>query len=158
MALYQIILTRKQLYLTTITNCVKEFRKIPHFNRETTDEKIILSYLDLTNEELFYIQNKYTPHVVAMEWMDGIINFLPLMKERSIINADYCIKILVDEYIEKMHTFPRLQQVFTIRHTYDLRLIYSADPDERKLRMAERKRLSKELLKNNNNFRDFDVR
>jgi hypothetical protein len=35
--------------------------------------------MDLCNEELFYFQQRYLRREVALEWIEGMIQFLPLL-------------------------------------------------------------------------------
>lgn len=66
-AVVQIKINRKQLYLSTITKCICDFRNLGYLNQQTTDYLIINRYIDLTNEELFYIQHNYIPKDISKE-------------------------------------------------------------------------------------------
>lgn len=40
-------------------------------------------YLDLCNEELLYIQNNYVRRAIQLEWIEGMLYFLPLLDEKG---------------------------------------------------------------------------
>jgi hypothetical protein len=54
----------------------------------TADQQgVVRQYLDLCNEELFYFQNRYLPTEVEVEWLDGMLEFIPLREAAAPIKA-----------------------------------------------------------------------
>lgn len=153
-AIRQININRKQLYLSTITKCIQDYKSLRIYSSLITDIQVIRDYLELTNEELFYFQNKYLRDEVATEWIGGMIDFLPITNpQREIINKKYCIKLLSEKRDSFLIGYPRIKHAFEIKNVYDIDLIYSDDYKFRKERIKERKRIIKELLEN---VKDFD--
>lgn len=156
-AVVQIKINRKQLFLSTITKCISDFRNLGELNQQTTDSLIINRYVDLTNEELFYFQHKYIPKVITKEWIDGMIDFIPITDNKGqILNKKYCIKYMADNRSYIFQNFPRIQNAFEINKTFDFEIIYSIDETKRIDRVIERKRLIKEILLKINAFDWFD--
>lgn len=48
-AVIQIKINKNQLFLSTITKCVSDFRNLGELNRQTKNAVIINRYVDLTN-------------------------------------------------------------------------------------------------------------
>lgn len=58
------------------------------------------NYIDLVNEELFYIQRGYLPTDIAKEWIDGTIDYIPITNKtgpRITLNENICIDLLKTE-------------------------------------------------------------
>jgi len=156
-AVVQININRKQLFFSTITKCISDFRNLGELNRQITDSLIINRYVDLTNEELFYFQHKYIPKDITKEWIDGMIDFIPITNNKGqILNKKYCIKYVADNRSNFFQNFPRIQNAFEINGTFDFDLIYSIDETKRIDRVKERKRLINEILMKINEFDRFD--
>jgi hypothetical protein len=153
-AVRQININRKQLYLSTISKCIEDFKSFRKLDSQTEDASLIHDYLELTNEELFYFQNKYLPEEVAIEWIGGMIDFLPITnEEREIPNSNYCIKVLADNRDKFLSPYPRIKHAFEIKKPCDFDLVYSEDYKQRKERIRERKKVIKQILIN---IADFD--
>ena len=153
----QININRKQLYLSTITKCVSDFRNLGEINRQTTDSLIINRYIDLTNEELFYFQHNYIPKIIMKEWIDGMIDFIPITnKKGQILNKKYCIEFIADQRSIIFQNFPRIQNAFEINKTFNVELIYSTEEEKRIDKVKERERLIKEILIKIRGFNWFD--
>lgn len=156
-AAIQIKINRKQLFLSTITKCVSDFRELGQLSKDTKDTHILNKYVDLTNEELFYFQHKYIPKDVSKEWIDGMIDFMPLTTiDGKVLNADYAIEYLVKNRTTVFQNFPRILNAFEVPDSYDINLIYSTDISQRLERVKERKRLISRVLKNAQKFKWFD--
>jgi hypothetical protein len=156
-AVIQIYINRKQLYLSTITKCISDFRNLQGLNKDTIDKFILWKYIDLTNEELFYFKHDYLPRNVAVEWVDGIIDYIPIKNNKDeVLNKDNCIKELLEKHKEYLSGFPRIINAFSIKEQYDFDLIYNKDNSSLSDRMKERRRLIDEIIRNNNRFNFFD--
>lgn len=69
-------MSKKQVHFMTMDKCIRDFREIVLGNA-ATDKQFAKRYIDLVNEEFFYIQNGFIPLDVAIEWIDGMIDYLP---------------------------------------------------------------------------------
>lgn len=154
LAVRQININRKQFHLTTLDHCISDFRNIKGLNRLTEDEEVISRYVDLCNEELFYFQHQYVPAEVAIEWTEGMIDFLPVTNpKKEILNAAYCIQNLAQQRKTFFKDYPRIRHAFEVKDNYDMQVIYSDDEAMQRERIKERMRLIREILKN---VADFD--
>lgn len=155
-AVIQITINRKQLFQSTISKCIDNFRELGALTRKTSDSQQIFKYIDLTNEELFYFQNNYIPKVIMKEWIDGMIDYIPIKdKNGNILNKKYCIKKLAEKQHELFRNFPRIQNAFEVKNNYDWDLIYTSRNEDRNNRLKERIALIKEIIQNINNFELF---
>ncbi len=149
LAVWQIRINRQQLYLSTITKCVQDFRSLSSINQSTTDRELIWRYVDLVSEELFYFQHDYVPRNVSLEWIDGMIDYLPITdKEGRIQNEDKCLKLLASESEAFLINFPRIRFALTVKQSYDWKKIYSSEMTMVQSRVIERMKLSREVLSN----------
>lgn len=156
-AVVQIKINEKQLFLSTITKCIADFRNLGELNRQTTDPVIINRYVDLTNEELFYFQHNYIPKDIMKEWIDGMIDFMPITNiNGQILNKKYCIKYIASNRSMVFQNYPRVQNAFEINKIFDFRLIYTTDESKRIDKVKERKMLITEIVKKVNAFEWFD--
>ena len=151
------IVYRKQLNLSAITKCIDEFRKLDDLNKTMSGGKTINRYIDLVNEELFYFQHKYIPKEVAKEWIDGMIDYVPITnKKMQILNQENCIDYFAMNRNELLKNFPRIQNAFEVNSNYDYTLIYSKDEKQRIQRVKQREKLIAEILKNIKRFDMYD--
>jgi hypothetical protein len=156
----QIKVNKNQLYLSTINKCVDDFKDIGPLGLDITDEKLIYNYLDLTNQELFYFQNSYLPKDIQKEWIDGMIDLLPITNgNRVILNTKYCLKILSTEINRDrlLRQYPRIRNAFEILDDskYDFDLIYDSSRQLHKQRIEERRKLIAEIIANVKEFDGF---
>ena len=141
-------ITRKSLYLTTIEKCIEGFRNLKNLNKQPSQEEIE-KYIDLVNEELFYFQHGYLPIEIADEWIDGMIDFLPVFNKKwNVLNPNNCIKDLGEKHDRYFQNYPQLVTAFTIKEQYDFTLIYSSDTKSSTKRKSQRRKLIIEILKN----------
>jgi hypothetical protein len=70
--------------LQLMHRCIDNYRKwSEHDNREYN-----YFYLELLNEELFYFQNKLIEKKVAIEWLDGIVDYIQIFaKDGTVLNC-----------------------------------------------------------------------
>lgn len=155
----QILINQKQLHIATISSCVAGYRLLGGLKKTTNDNVVLGKYIDLTNEELFYFQHDYLPLEVSKEWIDGMIDFMPITNaESEIINKEYCLKYFVDYRDEMFKSYPRIKHAFELEsgRSYDIDLIYNDHKLKRKLRINERKVLIEEILKNIKSFDGYN--
>lgn len=149
LAVRQIKINRQQLYLSTITKCIQDFRSLSGFDKKTTDTKEIWKYVDLVSEELFYFQYDYIPENVSLEWIDGMIDYLPITtKSGEVLNREHCVDYLAKNGEEFLIAFPRIRSSFEVKRDYNFGLVYSKEKELIPRRVKERIRLAKEIFKN----------
>jgi hypothetical protein len=147
-----LIINRKQLYLATIIKCVDDFRGLENFS----DLKTISKYLELTNVELFYFKQGYLPKDVAIEWLDGMIEYIPIRNQKNeVLNHKSNTVFKVEGFETLLQKYPRIQNAFRVSGKYDFSVIYNVDESVDK-RMKERRRLIEEIIANNKRFKYFD--
>ena len=132
-------ISKKHLTLKAITRCIDNYRE--HFVEIDYKTK---AYLDFVNEELFYFEKDYIiDKVIIFEWLDGMIDVLPIFRNGNVLNENYCNKIIKD--LLKPH--PRIIKAFTVIGNYKFDIIYSSATDS-KDRKEMRNKLFEEILKN----------
>lgn len=142
-------MSKKQLNFSVLVRCITIFNdKFINIQKEK-DLNTIKSYIDFVNEELFYFESKYIPKKVALEWIDGMIEIIPIYDtDNSIINTSNCNIIIHEKNI--LYSFQRIKNAFKIKKEYNFELIYSNYETESNYtkRKKERKKLLKEIYKN----------
>ena len=154
----QVYINRKQLFLSTITKCIEDFRRLYCEIKDPNNvsQEACWQYIDMTSEELFYFKHGYLPNNVAIEWVDGMIDYIPITKRKgNIINQGHCIKELSENRKKYLSGFPRIINAFDVNERYNIELIYDKNAPNQDERMKERRRLIDEILKNNSQFKHF---
>lgn len=59
-------------------------------------------FIELVNEELFYIQQNYVPKKVAIEWIEGIVVYF---QANQAFATEHWKKILVEQYPRVYNAF-----------------------------------------------------
>jgi hypothetical protein len=138
---------RKQLNLSALESCITRFREnFIHLGHESP-EPLVVEYIDLVNEELFYFQNAFLPKVVAQEWIDGMIDAIPLYDPvGNVLNQGYCIPLIHQRKLLDQYRFRRVKRAFTIRHHLDLDLVYGDGAFEP--REKARQKIVNEIIRN----------
>lgn len=115
-------LSRKQLSFSAITNCTARFQAVlPELRSSDVSIKIdaVRRYVDLCNEQAFYIKHKYVPDEIADEWLEGMIYYLPHFKNGENVNTDEsCLSEIIEH--ELLDDYPRLKNAFTVSRAFDL--------------------------------------
>ena len=117
--------SRKQLHLSVLESCIIRFRE--DFSDLTPDSPIeqIRAYIDLVNEELFYFEHKYLPAEVAEEWLDGMINIIPIFDRKGkVINPNHCFQAILDHKLLDKYAFRRVKRIFTIANVPQMDKVY----------------------------------
>lgn len=103
--------SRKNLQFSVMIACIERFQELlPQLKDEPTSEHDALRYLDLCNEELFYFQQQYLRREVALEWIEGMLTFLPLIDPSGKPWSGQEHLRSVDQLI---HRFPRVAHALT---------------------------------------------
>ena len=151
------VINKKLLYLSTINNCVNQFRQTPSIKKDSTDIDSIANYIDLVNMELFYFQYNYLPKEICDEWLDGIINVMSLFdKHGNVLNSEYVNASLVNNHAQLLANFPRIRKVLTVSAKYDINLLYSQNVENTRYRQTLRRKLILELMGNLKLYRWYD--
>ena len=156
MALHQININKKQLSLSTISYCLEKFGKLDL--RHDTNESIVKDYVDLVSEELFFFQYKYLPTEIAYEWLDGMLDYVPLLdKEDNVLNGDVCLLQLATRHKELLRNYPRVRHTFTVGHSIDISNIYEERKEQLLIRQQARRNLIASMYINlTENYTSFD--
>lgn len=150
---YSLLINRKQLHLATIKRCIDEFRSLINPNNPQYSDADAAKYVDLVNEELFYFQHGYIPEVVAYEWIDGMMDYLPLFDNGgNILNKGHCVDKISSKHDILLRDYPRIKYTFTIPIDYDFETVYSQHPDKQNLRLIIRKNLVQSIYQNVKRF------
>lgn len=158
-AVYQLGLNRKKLNFDVIESCISRFKEIQlildEAKKQNDKEKISYAldqYVQLVNEELFYMANDYIPYEVSKEWVDGMIDYMPILnKEGCIVNYEFFSSpddLLLLEILEIIKKNPRIYESF--KFDGDIKDVYSEDDILKKVKA--RKILIGAILDNLNKF------
>ncbi len=130
-----------QFNFEIITSCTTRFQEILELI-DSPDEKQKIrgykKYIDLCNEELFYFQQGYIPDDVVKEWLDGMLNYIPIYYKDKKINLNK--KLLSTNILEEnnlLDRYPRIGNIFKVNK------IYNRDNDD-----DMRKEIINDLLEN----------
>ena len=110
-----LIYSKKQLHINVITNCYSRFQDILiklYDESIKNDNETIICYLDLCNEQLFYCKYGYVPKIIALEWLQGMYNYLPHFINEKQINKESLTNKLT-EGMNSINSYPRLINTFT---------------------------------------------
>jgi hypothetical protein len=144
----QIKINRQQLQLQAITRCIDEFRKLEGLGRQA-EAGTTIRYVDLVNEELFYLQHRYLPKEIGREWIDGMIDFMPITNPGgALLNSPYCLLYLEKKPDVYLQGYSRVKNAFSVNDTYNWEIVYNEDAAMQTQRAEERKRLVTEIYEN----------
>lgn len=115
-----LLVHRNQLNFEVIASCTERFQRIMadlESEDHATEERAKRRYVDLCNEELFYFRSGYLPSDVMEEWLDGMIDYLPLFDDvTGEVRPDHP-GIVEPDLLEG---YPRIKGVFAVDGSYDL--------------------------------------
>jgi len=119
---------------------------LPTLRKSKIDKDVLIKYIDLTSEEFFYFQNGYIPAVVAIEWLDSIIDSFPVY-EKSIEKPINYSKLLYKQIHNNsmLKGYPRLLTYLRVSGKYDSS-IFSAEGGKKVIK--KRIKLITEIGKN----------
>ena len=106
-------MNRKQHYFNVINNCVNKFQN-NFAGLEKFDKKETIKYLDLVSEELFYMKETYIPFAISVEWIDGMLDYLPLIIDNKQIFPYSKTPIEKNLPENLFNLYPRIRKVFSI--------------------------------------------
>lgn len=144
---YSYLISKKQIHFSTIEKCIRDFRSLDNLNINSSHAEV-KSYIELVNEELFYIENGFLPYSVAIEWIDGMIDFLPFVDNKNnILEKHNTFKVLnsnqsIDEYLGN---YPRILNFIQFNKSINLENLESKNL---KIKRLERQKLTIEIINN----------
>jgi hypothetical protein len=73
------LLSKRALSFSVMESCIRRYQPIvAKLREEGNNPKHIEEYIAITKEELFYIHRGYIDKQVAIEWIEGMITYLPV--------------------------------------------------------------------------------
>ena len=146
---YSYKLTQKQLNFSVIERCISNFNKDFSSISQDSDEAFLRKYIDFVNEELFYFEKDYIPRDVAYEWIDGMIDYMPIYSDakKEFINPDKALKKINE--LNLLINYQRVRKAFTVKDEYKPELLYGDSVNiAYSVRRKERDDLVKEIYGN----------
>lgn len=126
---------RKSLFQSTMGKLISDFRALIDENARIKSENR-LKYLDLINEQTFYFRHGYIPFDVAIEWLDGMLEYLPMIQKNKIMNlhCDTVVCKSIKEFEADFKYYTRVKALLKLPDDLpvDWDNIYSSNPDIRK--------------------------
>ncbi len=112
------LIHRKQLNFNLIMNCNQRFQDImvdlENANPKEEDKPKVLRakkrYVDLCNEQVFYFRNGYLPREVMEEWLESMVDYLPLFDVSGKARTD-CPGFVEPDLLED---YPTIREVFVV--------------------------------------------
>lgn len=145
--IFSYFVMQRQLYASTVSRCIDIYRNDFFDLSSEVDRKLCEKYVDFVNEELFYLENRFLPDVVGEEWIDGMIDLIPVYVNNRIVNQNCALTIISEKKL--LHSYPRIKKAFVVKKDYDFDKIFSKK-DGSELSESEDGRimLCKEILAN----------
>jgi hypothetical protein len=114
------VVHRRQLNFNMVMECNQRFQEIL-VDLEAEDgaprNQAKKRYVDLCNEQLFYFSKGYLPREVIEEWLDGMIDYLPLFDSATgEVRPDH--PGIVE--LNLLEGYPRIRTIFTVDASYGL--------------------------------------
>lgn len=102
------LLSKRALSFSVMESCIRRFQPIiSNLKEERHDPEHVEQFISITKEELFYIHRGYIEKQVAIEWIEGMITYLPVYdKNGRQINTG--AKISADEIKDVIQSNMRL--------------------------------------------------
>lgn len=140
------LMSRKQIHFSAIEKCINDFRNLKGLKISAKYE-VVCKYIDLVNEELFYLENDYLPLDIAIEWIDGMIDYLPFIYKGCICNPGKTFLIInsKEELGILLKNHPRVRKFIEIHREIDFNKIHDK---EYNIRFVERSKLLIDIISN----------
>jgi len=138
-------LSKKQIHFSTMEKCTNDFRNIISSKDTKSEEDLSRAYIDLVNEEFFYLEKNYLPLEVCIEWVDGMIDYLPFYDKDQNLVPSANVQLMGDEQFVMylMVNYPRIYKAIKLKNKIDfdkVRLSIISE-ENRKIRFKERNKL-----------------
>lgn len=143
--------SKKQIHFSAMDKFVKDFRDFQIAGSNIEDERA-LEYVELVNEELFYMENGYLPIEVCIEWIDGMIDYLPFYDSDNTFISKSNLSVLKDESYANnlLYMYPRVFKAIKLDKKIDFEKIYlgTIKKENRRVRKKERNKLIHLIITN----------
>jgi len=142
--------SKKQIHFAAMEKCIDDYRDF--IKEEKDDDRKSSQYIDLVNEEFFYMASNYLPIKVSIEWIDGMIDYLPFYDKQGKFIAGKKLKSFGKEHVVKklLNDYPRVLKAIKIKAPIDFNKIHLEVFDEKKVeaRRQERNKLIEQIILN----------
>lgn len=146
------ISSKKQIHFTTMEKCVSNFKEITKPSGLQTDKST--EYIEFVSEELFYFENGYLPLTVSIEWIDGMIDYLPFYDQNKLFVKSTRLDALKnqDETIRLLRDYPRIRKAIQMHQDIDFEIVHVSIENEsdRERRRQERDKIIYTIIMNLN--------
>lgn len=118
--------SKKQIHFATIEKCIDDYRELYHkYPDKYENPKFLDEYLDLVNEELFYMEKDYLPKEVAEEWIDGMIDYLPFITSDGFFASQKFHQLDNKGHTEIfLFSYPRIYNFISVKGYFDFEKIF----------------------------------
>jgi hypothetical protein len=144
------VFSKKQIHFATMETCIANFREITKFTGMSND--FSSEYVEFVNEEFFYIENDYLPLDVGIEWIDGMIDYLPFYDKNKVFIESTRLTALKDKNatIKILHSYPRVRKAIQLSEKINFEIVHLSveNKDDREKRRKERDKIIYNVLKN----------
>ncbi|MFP9117228.1 hypothetical protein ACLI08_05530 [Flavobacterium sp. RNTU_13] len=148
---YSYTFSKKQIHFSTINKCINDFRDLIR-NIDLNTEKAGFQYIDLVNEEFFYLEKGYLPLEISIEWIDGMIDHLPFITVDGTFRGNNKIRYFETELSTNvlMYEYPRVYKTIKLTELIDFEKIYliPVSDENLKMRRLERNKLILFMISN----------
>lgn len=146
------IFSKKQIHFTTMEKCVSNFREISKWKGMPCD--ISAEYIEFVSEEFFYLENDYLPLKVSIEWIDGMIDYLPFYDKNKVFIESNRLDTLKDQNntVRLLRDYPRIRKAIQMRQEIDFKIVHISieNENDREKRRQERDKIIYSVIKNLN--------
>ncbi|MCD0472508.1 hypothetical protein [Flavobacterium sp. JAS] len=146
------ISSKKQIHFTTMEKCVSNFKEIIKCSGSQSDKSA--EYIEFVSEELFYFENGYLPLAVSIEWIDGMIDYLPFYDKNKVFIKSNRLDSLKnqDQTIRLLRDYPRIRKAIQMREEIDFEIAHVSieNENDREMRRQERDKIIYAVIMNLN--------
>ena len=136
------LLSRRQIHFSVMEKCIKDFRDFDKSTSKLSELNRAKQYIELINEEFFYLENNYLPFVVSVEWIDGMIDYLPFILKNGEFKKSKDLKEFdtIEKTNKLLTNYPRIRKVIQLNKLVNYDRIYLEVDNEEKRLLKKRKR------------------
>ena len=142
--------SKKQIHFSVMEKCINNYRDMTKWTGLQCD--FSRDYIELVNEEFFYLENNYIPIEVGIEWIDGMIDYLPFFELNKKFIESKRLELLKDKGSAKkiLHDYPRVIKALQLSSDIDFDKIHLSieNKKDRKERRKERDKLIYDIMSN----------
>jgi hypothetical protein len=165
------IIDHRNLQLKIMQDCIDQYRKI--VNGKAISEDNVHAFLEIINEEIYYLEKGFIPKDIESEWLTNMINYLPIFsfdkKNKVNFNSPVNSKILEcrdsifakKEWLEQLIPYPRIIKLIVINMKVE-KISVSDTIDQEYKDFAKinkwKENIKKEMIKNMNKNRFLKIK